>query len=128
MTGHRALANRASSALMGVLLGGRVVTDGQTGYRAFGRRALDSFAIAHDYNYAQTLTLHLALEHGMEPLEVPIDYRRRTQGRSFVRYPEYARRVVPTVWRQLRHSRRATSARPATSTPSTTSAQAESTP
>ncbi len=105
MAWHRTLANRTSSALMGTLLGGTVLTDGQTGYRALGRRALARFAIAHDYNYAQLLTLHLHGE-GIEPAEVPIDYTRRAAGRSFVRYGEYARRVVPAVARELLRQRR----------------------
>jgi hypothetical protein len=134
MSWHRALANRASSALMGVLLGGRVLTDGQTGYRAFGRRALARFAIPEDYNYAQTLTIALH-QQGIEPLEVPIDYRRRSSGESFVRYGEYARRVVPAVWRQLRSrsrtarpSRTASTTRPAATPAATASAQGDSTP
>jgi len=106
MSWHRSLANRASSALMGTLLGGIVLTDGQTGLRALGRRALERFAIAHDYNYAQLLTLHLHGE-GIDPVEVPIDYERRSEGRSFVRYGEYARRVVPAVARELVRQRRA---------------------
>jgi hypothetical protein len=137
MSWHRGVANRTSSAIMGVLLGGRVVTDGQTGYRAFGPRALQGFRIAHDYNYAQTLTLDLSLRLDIEPLEVPIDYRRRAGGESFVRYGEYARRVVPTVWRQLRSAKRSRAIRPSrTASPSsaattpavTASAHADSTP
>jgi glycosyltransferase involved in cell wall biosynthesis len=112
MSWHRTLANRASSALMGTLTGGRVVTDGQTGYRAFSRRALERFEISHDYNYAQVLTLALH-QRGIDAVEVPIDYARRTTGRSFVRYGEYARRVIPAVWRQLRHSQ---ASRPASAT------------
>jgi len=127
MSWHRGLANRASTALTGTLLGGHVLTDGQTGMRAFGRSALESFAIAHDYNYAQTLTLDLAAK-GILPEEVPIDYRRRAHGESFVRYGEYARRVVPTVLRQLRHSRTARKTSPATTAPATTAAHAESAP
>jgi hypothetical protein len=131
MAWHRALANRVSSALMGVLLGGAVLTDGQTGYRALGREALDAFAIAHDYNYAQLLTLHLH-GAGISPVEVPIDYTRRAAGRSFVRYGEYARRVVPAVARELlrqrRHSRPTTAASPTPAATATTTPQADPTP
>jgi hypothetical protein len=113
MAWHRVLANRAASALGGALLGGLVVSDGQTGYRAFGRRALAAARIRHDYNYAQVLTLSL-WGAGIEPDEVPISYRRRTSGRSFVRYGEYLRRVAPAVvteWRAARRERyRATAA------------------
>ncbi len=39
---------------------------------------------------------------GIDPIEVPISYRRRATGRSFVRYPEYLRRVTPALWRAWR--------------------------
>ena len=108
MSWHRTLANRATSALVGTLIRS-VVTDAQTGYRAFGRRALEHAEIRHDYNYAQVLTLSL-WGAGIRPVEVPISYRRRTAGRSFVRYPEYLRRVAPEVWRAWRAAARARSA------------------
>jgi hypothetical protein len=127
MTWHRSLANRALSALLGALLGGRVITDGQSGCRAFGRRALERLEIAHDYNYAQVLTVDLHAK-GIDPLEVPIDYARRRNGRSFVRYGEYARAVAPVLWRQLRHSRNASSTSATTTPAATASAHAESTP
>jgi Glycosyl transferase family 2/Type I phosphodiesterase / nucleotide pyrophosphatase len=104
MSWHRSLANRATSALMGLLLG-TVIGDCQTGYRAFAARALAAARIGHDYNYAQVLTLSL-WGVGIEPLEVPIRYRRRTSGRSFVRYPEYFARVAPAIWREWWSSRR----------------------
>jgi hypothetical protein len=112
MTWHRTLANRATSALLGTLLH-TVVSDGQTGYRAFSARALAAARIRHDYNYAQVLTLSL-WGAGMDAVEVPVSYRRRTCGRSFVSYPEYLARVAPAVWREWRTSRatRAASARP----------------
>jgi hypothetical protein len=104
MTWHRTLANRAASALLGFLME-TVVSDGQTGYRAFSRRALAEARIHHDYNYAQVLTLSL-WGAGIDPVEVPIRYRHRTTGKSFVRYPEYLARVAPAVWREWRASRR----------------------
>jgi hypothetical protein len=112
MTWHRTLANRATSALLGTLLH-TVVSDGQTGYRAFSARALAAARIRHDYNYAQVLTLSL-WGAGIHAVEVPVSYRRRTCGRSFVSYPEYLARVAPAVWREWRTSRRAraASARP----------------
>ena len=39
------------------LAAGRRITDGQTGFRAFSRRALECAEIIHDYNYAQVLTV-----------------------------------------------------------------------
>jgi Glycosyl transferase family 2/Type I phosphodiesterase / nucleotide pyrophosphatase len=112
MSWHRTLANRAASALLGTLLDS-VVSDGQAGYRAFSARALAVARIRHDYNYAQVLTLSL-WGAGIDAVEVPVSYRRRTSGRSFVRYPEYLARVAPAVWREWRASRaaRTSKARP----------------
>lgn len=112
MSWHRTLANRGVTALLGTLMG-TVLTDGQTGYRAFGREALERVRIRHDYNYAQVLTLAL-WGAGIDPVEVPISYRRRTSGRSFVRYGEYFRRVAPAIvaeWRVARRERQAALAR-----------------
>jgi hypothetical protein len=103
MSWHRTLANRSTSALLGLLLG-TVTSDGQTGYRALSARALAAARIRHDYNYAQVLTLSL-WGAGIEAVEVPIRYRRRLSGRSFVRYPEYLARVAPAVWREWRTAR-----------------------
>ena len=103
MTWHRNLANRLTSAMLGFLME-TVTSDGQTGYRAFSARALAGARIAHDYNYAQVLTLSL-WGGGIEAVEVPVRYSRRTSGRSFVRYPEYLARVAPAVWREWRAAR-----------------------
>ena len=62
---------------------GRCISDGQTGFRAFSARALNVAEIVHDYNYAQVLTLDL-LHKGMRLGEVPISYRSRSRGRSFI--------------------------------------------
>ena len=104
MSWHRTLANRATSALVGTLMG-TVIDDCQTGYRAFSAAALAVARIRHDYNYAQVLTLSL-WGAGIDPVEVPIRYRRRTSGRSFVRYPEYFARVAPAICREWRASSR----------------------
>ncbi|HZO09473.1 MAG TPA: alkaline phosphatase family protein [Myxococcota bacterium] len=121
MSWHRTLANRTTSALLGVLMD-TVTSDGQTGYRAFSARALAAARIAHDYNYAQVLTLSL-WGHGIEPVEVPIRYSRRTSGRSFVRYPEYLARVAPAVWREWRAARASRRTRAATAIPSAAASQ-----
>ncbi|MGH2941606.1 MAG: alkaline phosphatase family protein [Solirubrobacteraceae bacterium] len=118
MTWHRTLANRLTSALLGTLMD-TVVSDGQTGYRAFGRRALAEARIRHDYNYAQVLTLSL-WGAGIDPVEVPISYRRRETGHSFVSYPEYFARVAPALWREFRHARRQRATKPAPIAPATT--------
>jgi hypothetical protein len=121
MAWHRDLANRAASALLGTLMG-TVTTDGQTGYRALSARALASARIAHDYNYAQVLTLRLWGE-GIDAVEVPIDYTRRTTGSSFVRYPEYLARVAPAVWREWRAARASRRTSSATATPTAPASQ-----
>ena len=82
MSASRRLANRCFSLLLSLVCG-RWLSDGQSGFRAFSRRALDVAEIVHDYNYAQVLTMDL-LHKGMRLQEVPIGYRRRSLGRSFV--------------------------------------------
>ena len=103
MSWHRTLANRCTNVLLGLMLG-TVTSDGQTGYRALSARALAAARIRHDYNYAQVLTLSL-WGAGIDAVEVPIRYRRRVSGRSFVRYPEYLARVAPATWREWRSAR-----------------------
>ena len=121
MSRHRELANRAASALVGTLMG-TVTSDAQSGFRAFSARALGSARIAHDYNYAQVLTLWL-WGQGIEPAEAPVDYRRRTSGRSFVRYPEYLARVPPAVWREWRAARTSRRTSSAAATPTAPASQ-----
>jgi glycosyl transferase family 2/type I phosphodiesterase/nucleotide pyrophosphatase/sulfatase-like protein len=123
MSWHRTLANRGATALMSFACG-TVMSDAQTGYRAFSARALAAARIRHDYNYAQVLTLSL-WGAGIVPVEVPISYRRRTTGRSFVRYGTYFRRVAPAVWREWRSSSRTNAAIPAASPPANAYGQTE---
>ena len=126
MSWHRALGNRVVSALLGTLME-TVLSDAQTGFRALSARALAVARISHDYNYAQVLTLSL-WGHRIEPLEVPIGYRRRSHGSSFVSYPEYLARVAPAVWREWRSaraSRRTRTSRPAPIAPATRFGQSE---
>ena len=118
MSWHRTLANRVTSALLGTLME-TVISDGQSGYRAFSRRALVEARIRHDYNYAQVLTLSL-WGSGIDPVEVPIRYRRRETGQSFVRYPEYFARVAPALWREFLHARKQRATSPAPIAPATT--------
>ena len=102
MLPHRRLGNRL------LTLGLRVVarqpiTDGQSGYRALSARAAATCQIAHDYNYAQVLTLDV-LARGFRYEEVPITYSFRHGGRSFVRLGRYLGAVVPAVWRVVQAS------------------------
>jgi len=100
MAPHRWVGNRLLTAALQMLVDRRV-SDGQSGYRALSPAAAASAEIAHDFNYAQVLTLDL-LAKGFRYREVPISYGFRTTGRSFVRPTRYLREVVPTVLRQHR--------------------------
>ena len=99
MRPHRRLGNIVLTRALSIVARRRI-TDGQTGYRAFSRWAAADAEIIHDYNYAQVLTLDL-LAKGYRYAEVPISYRFRTTGRSFVRLGRYLRNVVPAVYREL---------------------------
>jgi glycosyltransferase involved in cell wall biosynthesis len=79
------------------------VTDGQSGFRALSGAAAARAEVAHDYNYAQVLTLDLVAK-GYRYAEVPISYTFRRSGDSFVKLGRYLRKVVPTVWRVLQAS------------------------
>jgi glycosyltransferase involved in cell wall biosynthesis len=77
------------------------LTDGQSGYRALSAPAAAEAEVIHDFNYAQVLTLDL-LAKGYRYREVPISYRFRTTGRSFIRLGAYLRQVIPAVRAELR--------------------------
>ncbi|CAN5706250.1 hypothetical protein BH24ACT22_BH24ACT22_00590 [soil metagenome] len=96
---YRRLGNYVFTALL-VALTGRFMTDGQTGMRAFSREAADRAEIIHDYNYAQVLTLDL-VRKGLRMQEVPIRYRVREHGESFIRWI-YPAKVLPAIWRELK--------------------------
>ena len=96
---YRRIGNYVFTALQ-ILLTRTLMTDGQTGMRAFSREAARSAEIIHDYNYAQVLTLDL-LRKGFRMEEVPIRYRVREHGESFIRW-SYPAKVLPAIWRELR--------------------------
>ena len=68
--------------------------------RAFSRQVLQHAEIIHDYNYAQVLTLNL-VRKGFRVLEVPIQYRVRTTGTSFISFRKYMTNVVPAIIREI---------------------------
>jgi glycosyltransferase involved in cell wall biosynthesis len=103
MRPHRWFGNCVLTLGMKLLVrrwGVRGLSDGQSGYRALSSAAAAHAEIVHDFNYAQVLTLDL-LAKGYRYTEVPISYRARQHGKSFVRLGPYLRRVVPAVWREL---------------------------
>jgi glycosyltransferase involved in cell wall biosynthesis len=104
MRPHRWFGNRVLSAGMGLLVrrwGVQDLTDAQSGYRALSADAAAHAEVIHDFNYAQVLTLDL-LAKGFRYAEVPISYRFREHGESFVRLGAYLRHVLPAVRRELR--------------------------
>jgi hypothetical protein len=102
MRPHRRVGNLVLTRLLAFTARTRI-SDGQSGYRALSRAAAADAEIVHDFNYAQVLTLDL-LGKGYRYAEVPIGYRFREHGRSFVRLLPYLRRVVPAVHRELNAS------------------------
>ncbi len=99
MRPHRRFGNLVLTRILSVIAR-RKITDGQSGYRGFSPRAAKAAEIIHDFNYAQVITLDL-LAKGFIYLEVPISYRFRTTGESFVKLFPYLRKVVPAVYREI---------------------------
>lgn len=99
MRPHRWVGNRLLTRLTS-FVARRPLADAQSGYRALSPAAAAGAEIVHDYNYAQVLTLDL-LAKGYRYAEVPIAYRHRRRGRSFIKPVGYLRRVVPAVYREL---------------------------
>jgi len=93
----RAVGNRFFSWLVSKLTG-LVVTDGQTGLMAFGRKYLQQFTIIADYNETQQLILD-SYRKNMRIIEVPVIFHKRTTGKSFISW-RYPFKVLPTI---LRH-------------------------
>ena len=100
MRPHRRIGNYAFTLLQSILLR-KWIYDGQSGMRGFTREAMEKAEIIHDYNYAQVLTLNL-LRKGFRLEEVPISYRVRTQGQSFIKFRQYVTSVLPAIYREMR--------------------------
>ncbi|HAQ06819.1 MAG TPA: glycosyltransferase family 2 protein [Bacillus bacterium] len=96
---HRRMGNYFFTFLQSMLLG-KWLYDGQSGMRAFSRQVVEHAEIIHDYNYAQVLTLNI-VRKGFRVLEVPIKYRVRTTGTSFISFKKYMTNVVPAVIREM---------------------------
>jgi len=100
MKAHRRMGNYVFTLLQSALLR-RWIWDGQSGMRGFSREAMEAAEIIHDYNYAQVLTLNL-VRKGFRLEEVPISYRVRTKGQSFIKFRQYVGAVLPAIWREMR--------------------------
>jgi glycosyltransferase involved in cell wall biosynthesis len=94
----RRAGNRIFTGLMRWLTGWPV-RDSQPGIFAINRDYLEVFRLPGDYNYTQQILLD-AFHKGMRFAHVPIRFRKRTSGRSFVslRYPIKA---LPQIVRVL---------------------------
>ena len=99
MLPHRRFGNRVLTLLLR-FVARTPISDGQSGYRALSAPAAQAAEVIHDFNYAQVLTLDL-LAKGFRYAEVPISYRFREHGRSFIRLGRYVRAVVPAVHREV---------------------------
>jgi glycosyltransferase involved in cell wall biosynthesis len=97
---HRRYGNYFFTLLQMMLLR-RAITDGQTGFRAFSRQVLKKMDIIHDYNYAQVMTLNI-VRQGFRMAEVPIPYKVRTTGTSFIRFWPYVSHVFPAIVKEMR--------------------------
>jgi glycosyltransferase involved in cell wall biosynthesis len=97
---HRRLGNYVFTGIQCVLLR-KWITDGQSGMRAFSRQAMEHAEIVHDYNYAQVVTLNL-VRKGFRVKEIPIRYRFRTKGKSFIKFTAYMSKVLPAIWKEMR--------------------------
>jgi glycosyltransferase involved in cell wall biosynthesis len=97
---HRRLGNYFFTLLQSILLK-KWIHDGQSGMRAFSRQTLEHAEIIHDYNYAQVITLNL-VRKGFRVKEVPIQYRVRTTGESFITFKGYLSSVFPAIWKEIK--------------------------
>ncbi|MFK2827043.1 glycosyltransferase family 2 protein [Bacillus sp. B190/17] len=97
---HRRLGNYCFTMLQSLLLK-KWIFDGQSGMRAFSRQALKHAEIIHDYNYAQVITLNL-VRKGFRVQEVPIRYRVRSTGESFITFRGYFSSVIPAIIKEIK--------------------------
>jgi glycosyltransferase involved in cell wall biosynthesis len=81
---HR-LGNTVLTATTNFLYGGQL-TDVMTGYKAFRRAALEQLGIGEPGFGFEVEVAAKALRAGLRISEVPIKYRRRTSGRSKIRW------------------------------------------
>lgn len=90
----RRLGNRVFSRLMSWLTGWPI-PDSQPGILAVNRRYLRSFQIPGDYNYTQQVLLEAYHQH-LRFAHVPVTFRERTTGKSFVSF-RYPLKVLPQI-------------------------------
>jgi glycosyltransferase involved in cell wall biosynthesis len=79
----RRLGGRWLRVLLRVIAGLRV-TDPTSGYRLYGRRALELFAQSYPYDYPEPESLAIAQAAGLHITEVPVRMQERKAGRSSI--------------------------------------------
>lgn len=99
---YRSWGNKVFSWLTGRLTRLKT-TDGQTGLMAFGRRYLKRFSLLRNYNETQQLIID-SWGKGMRVMEVPVSFRRRTTGESFISW-KYPIEVIPAILRAYIHAK-----------------------
>ncbi len=90
----RLIGNRVFTWLMRTLTGWPL-RDSQPGILAVSREYLDVFYLPGDYNYTQQILLD-AYHKGMRFAHVPVTFRRRTTGQSFISL-SYPFKVLPQL-------------------------------
>jgi len=90
----RAVGNRFFTWLMRIITRWQI-TDAQTGLMCFGRRYLSVFEMPGTYNPPQQ-ALFDASRKGMRYMEVPAQFRKRTTGKSFIKF-KYIYKVLSTL-------------------------------
>ena len=80
-------------------LSGVPISDAQTGYRALNKKALEALlALRGDYTYTQE-SIFIATKRSIRICEVPITFRKRMHGRSFISFLSYPIKVIVTLMR-----------------------------
>jgi len=80
-------------------LSGVTISDAQTGYRALNRKALEALlGLNGDYTYTQE-SIIIAAKRNIRICEVPVTFKKRTHGRSFISLFRYPFNVLVTVTR-----------------------------
>jgi glycosyltransferase involved in cell wall biosynthesis len=96
---NRRLGNYFFTLIQSVIIR-KWIYDGQSGMRAFSREAMENLEIIHDYNYAQVMTINL-VRKGFTVKEIPINYKVRETGTSFIKFVPYIKNVFPAIVKEL---------------------------
>jgi glycosyltransferase involved in cell wall biosynthesis len=84
------------SALVSRIVG-HPMTDTTSGFRAAGRRAIEVFAAHYPHDYPEVEATVIAARGGLRVLEVPVEMRPRTAGRSSINAVQSAYYMVKVI-------------------------------